>query len=115
MNRLLTAQESLWDSLAYVFDPMHVAEFKRIMNPIFHLDEDMPLSDPNHATSGFSGASQATRNMTRVKRMMSGVPLSSDLQAIHDHLFDRTTDAYSNLGRVIRAFVWFRDHDSDSE
>lgn len=115
MNRLLSAQESLWIEVARSFDVSAVLEFKRILNPIFYVDDSMPFSDPNHPINMFGSYVDTLRNMGRVEGIVTGIEMSSDARRIRYHIFDRTTDAYRLLRQVIHSLIAIRTTADDSD
>jgi hypothetical protein len=116
MNRLISAQESLWIEIARLFDAPAVLEFKQILNPIFYVDDSMEFSDPNHPLRMFGSHIDTLRNVGRVEGIVTGMEMSSAARLIRYHMFDRTTDANRLLRQVIRALIELPYTDnSDSE
>ena len=131
-NRLHTASENLWISLATAFDTDKVVRLKRHALDLLHKDEDtLGTSDPNHPFRRFGAAGDTSGNRSRFRAALrefveedsedSDADDNSDLSEVVDAMFNSSSTHYSKMTELLSKYRDYvvseagSDSDSDSD
>ena len=117
VNRLHTASENLWISLATAFDTDKVVRLKRHALDLLHKEEDtLGTSDPNHPYRRYGAAGDTSGNRSRFRSALrefvdsaedsedSDTEDNSDLSEVVDAMFNSSSTHYSKLTELMSRY-----------
>jgi hypothetical protein len=117
VNRLHTASENLWISLAAAFDTDKVVRLKRHALDLLHKDETtLGTSDPNHPYRLYGASGDTIGNRSRFRSALrefvdgdedsddSDAEDNSDLSEVVDAMFNSSSTHYSKMTELLSKY-----------
>lgn len=127
VNRLHSASENLWVSLASAFDEDKVVRVKRCAISLLHGDEaTLSTTDPDHPYRRFGASSDSSGNRSRFRTALrdfasspdsddSDAEDNSDLMDVVDAMFNSSGSHYSKLTEFLSRYRDFVVAEGDSD
>jgi hypothetical protein len=100
-------QEAMWIAAADEFDATAILELKQILNPLFYIDDVASLSDPNHPINRFGVVGDVSGNVRRLEQALDEIDMPSSVRAIRNRMFNRSSELYTAMRIMLRAFIAF--------
>ena len=100
MNAYIDCQENLWEAVHATGEPWErIVYLKQIIHPLFYINSDLPLSDPNHPGNLYGRANDLDRNAIR----------------LHDKIREIIGENIGEYSALLTKMFNSDDSDSDSE
>lgn len=99
MNVFIDSQESLWVAVRATGEPWErIVYLKQIIHPLFYINSDLPLSDPNHPGNLYGKANELSGNATRLHNKIREIIAENiaEYSSLLDKLFENDADSDSD-------------------
>jgi hypothetical protein len=99
MNVFIDSQESLWAAVRASGEPWErIVYLKQIIHPLFYINSDLPLSDPNHPGNLYGKANELSGNATRLHNKIREIigENIAEYSSLLDKLFENNADSDSD-------------------
>jgi hypothetical protein len=108
MNVFIDSQENLWAAVRATGESWErIVYLKQIIHPLFYVNSDLPLSDPNHPGNLYGKANELGGNATRLHNKIREIIAENiaDYSSLLDKLFENDSDSDSDDGVSLSSYT----------